>query len=280
MDAIDDLVSFSGMPSDLFHVRILQCEHLVIDRRWNAQNVRSPYWRIYVNDRDGAEIILAGGRRFPLPSGRIHVIPAWVEFTCRSITTIEHLYAHLEVMGLPGPLGRELFPRPLSLTLDHVSEAQATLLKSALRHAPTAPATGCLMQSWSFGILGRLLTMLSASDTDKLTRSLLPVGPLQPALAMITERLDRPVSNQELAANCGLSVDHFIRRFRQQLGQTPAQFVLERRLVTAAQHLVLTQETVSAIATACGFPDRYYFTRAFTRRMGLPPAAYRARGQV
>ena len=280
MDVTGVCVSFHDMIPDLFHLRILQGQHLTINRHWNARDVRSPFWRVYVNSCDGAEIILAGGHRYPLPAQRIHVVPAWVHFTCRAITEIEHLYVHFELVGLPGPLGRELFPRPLSLAPDRLSGAQTAQLSIALAHAPTTPATCCLMQAWSFSVLGRLLADLPAKATAKLSASLLPAGPLSPAIAMIEERLDRPVSNCELAASCGLSVDHFIRRFRQQYGQTPAQLVLERRLVAAARRLVLTQETLPAIAAECGFPDRYYFTRVFTRRMGLPPAAYRSRGQI
>ena len=39
-------------------------------------------------------------------------------------------------------------------------------------------------------------------------------------------------------------------------------------------------EPIEAVAAGCGFPDRFYFTRAFGRRMGVPPAAFRARGNV
>jgi AraC-like DNA-binding protein len=96
-----------------------------------------------------------------------------------------------------------------------------------------------------------------------------------PALQYIDRHLAHDLSNATLARVCGVSEDHFIRVFRRNVGQTPAQYTLDRRVTAAAHRLVFSDDKIDAIAHAAGFRDRFYFTRVFARRMGLPPAAYR-----
>src|SRR5688572_1071954 len=116
---------------DLLHVRVLQAELTPIDQGWNARDVRSAYWRFYVNSRDGAEVLLADGP-YPLRGGWVHLIPAWVPFSCRNRERISHLYAHFDPVGVPGALVRELFPRPLSFQPDPALAESARRLGVAL----------------------------------------------------------------------------------------------------------------------------------------------------
>ncbi len=72
------------------------------------------------------------------------------------------------------------------------------------------------------------------------------------------------------------SESRFIRRFREATGRTPARYVQERRLERASELLVSTDHSIDRIAELSGFANRYYFTRVFTQRMGLPPGRYRS----
>ena len=51
----------------------------------------------------------------------------------------------------------------------------------------------------------------------------------------------------------------------------------QRRIEKASILLHHTDHSIDEIAELCGFGDRYYFTRVFTRQLGLGPAAYRKR---
>ena len=84
-----------------------------------------------------------------------------------------------------------------------------------------------------------------------------------------------PPDNRELAAICGLSIPHFSRRFKAALGVSAAQYRLERRILTAARWLAGTDRKMEEIAELTGFTDRFYFTKMFTARLGVSPAAYR-----
>jgi AraC family transcriptional regulator len=78
-----------------------------------------------------------------------------------------------------------------------------------------------------------------------------------------------------LAEIAGMSISHFIRCFRNDIGQSPAEYVLEQRISTAAHQLANTRRSIEKVARSTGFGNRFYFTRAFTRLMGVPPGTYR-----
>ncbi|MFD0364275.1 GlxA family transcriptional regulator [Nocardia sp. GCM10030253] len=79
-----------------------------------------------------------------------------------------------------------------------------------------------------------------------------------------------------LAARSGLSVRHLTRLFHDQLGATPAVYVESVR-VEAAQALLAEGATVTDAASRSGFGSDESLRRAFGRRLGITPSAYRAR---
>ena len=87
------------------------------------------------------------------------------------------------------------------------------------------------------------------------------------------------MTNKSLAGLCCLSEDYFIRRFRDCVGQTPAQYLLSQRIMQAAQQLLFTDKSLEQVAEETGFGSRAYFSRMFARARGISPAAYRKGGR-
>lgn len=87
-------------------------------------------------------------------------------------------------------------------------------------------------------------------------------------------------ANPILARRLGRSVGGFIRWFRAEVGRSPAAWVSARRVEAAARRLLLTNEGIGAVATALGFPNRFYFTRVFRDRFAMGPATYRRQHQT
>jgi AraC family transcriptional regulator len=103
---------------------------------------------------------------------------------------------------------------------------------------------------------------------------------IQPALAYAAAHLDEDVSLAALARQTGLSVYHLQRAFSTVAGETPKQFTLRLRLGRAAAMLLTRNDSVLDIALNCGFQSHEVFLRAFRRRFGMAPSAYRQRGFV
>jgi transcriptional regulator GlxA family with amidase domain len=78
-----------------------------------------------------------------------------------------------------------------------------------------------------------------------------------------------------MAERCGMSVNSLLRRFRDQIGQSPQQFIARSRLQKACILLDQTNQSIDQIAEACGFCDRYHFSKVFKTHFHCGPAAYR-----
>ena len=105
-----------------------------------------------------------------------------------------------------------------------------------------------------------------------------PLKQVQPVLAFAAAHLDEDLSLTSLAAQSGLSPFHLHRVFFAAAGETPKQFTLRLRLGRAAAMLLTTDQSVLDVALACGFQSHETFCRAFRKRLGLTPSAYRSRG--
>lgn len=79
----------------------------------------------------------------------------------------------------------------------------------------------------------------------------------------------------ELARMAQMSPGVFCEKFRSAFGITPRQCYIEHRIKRAETLLQQTDLSISEIADQCGFCDRYYFTRAFSKSRGIAPAAFR-----
>ncbi|MET0909035.1 MAG: helix-turn-helix domain-containing protein [Ilumatobacteraceae bacterium] len=74
-----------------------------------------------------------------------------------------------------------------------------------------------------------------------------------------------------------MSERHLLRRFRAEVGVTPARYVAAARVAAARRELEHTDRSVSAIAVAVGFGTAESMRRTFVRDLGTPPDDYRRR---
>lgn len=103
---------------------------------------------------------------------------------------------------------------------------------------------------------------------------------LPPAMARVTAYIDDNLAAslqvERLAEVAEMSRAHFVRRFTVAAGQSPSEFVLERRLVRAERLLLATEMNVGEIARLTGFADGNYFAKVFRKKRGAAPLEYRA----
>jgi transcriptional regulator GlxA family with amidase domain len=97
--------------------------------------------------------------------------------------------------------------------------------------------------------------------------------------AWIHSHLRTDLSVETLAARVFLSPRQFARAFKGEFGTTPAAFVEEARLAEANRRLSAAGQPASlkALARSVGYASEDVFRRAFERRFGTTPSAYRSR---
>jgi AraC-like DNA-binding protein len=242
-----------------------------------------------LNDAEGASLILhdVGGekRQFVLDAGGAFLVPAGVHFDCRcTASSVGHFYVHFEVTGLPGMLLRELFNRPLCLPPLARANGSASEIVAELKDSGGARtedlALFCRTKSLLYDSLAASLRDMPNTDRERYSSYADLLAPVLHALEIIENRFAEPITNAVLADACHFSEDYFIRRFKECVGEPPAQYIQHRRIDIAANRLLFSADSIERIAAECGFGNRFHFTRVFTSRMGIAPAAYRKEGRV
>jgi AraC family transcriptional regulator len=99
----------------------------------------------------------------------------------------------------------------------------------------------------------------------------LPRKKLARAVEYVQDQLDADLTVSGIAQVVGMSPDHFTRLFKESIGQSPHQYVVETRVRKAKELLTTGKFTISEAAFHVGFVDQSHLTRHFKRVFGLPP---------
>ncbi len=98
---------------------------------------------------------------------------------------------------------------------------------------------------------------------------------LAPVLTWMTEHLDAEVTVDDLARRALMSPRTFARRFRDETGTTPHQWLVHQRVLFSEQLLEETDLSIDEVARRSGFGNGAGLRHHFTRVRGTSPAAYR-----
>ncbi|MGK7940945.1 MAG: helix-turn-helix domain-containing protein [Crocosphaera sp.] len=114
------------------------------------------------------------------------------------------------------------------------------------------------------------------------TQPVLPVyqGGLSPyQLSQIFDYIDAHLEQhlklEDLAQLLDLSQFHFSRLFKQSVGLSPHQYLIEQRIERAKQLLKKTNQSILDIALNCGFSSHSHLSKQFRQVTGMTPKAYR-----
>lgn len=103
---------------------------------------------------------------------------------------------------------------------------------------------------------------------------------IKEALAYIEQNFQNDISVEDIAAACGLNRSYFGKIFKEALGKTPQEFLLNYRMVKAAELLRLTGLSIGDISNAVGYANQLHFSRAFKNLYGLSPREWRNQNRV
>lgn len=100
---------------------------------------------------------------------------------------------------------------------------------------------------------------------------------LAPLLEWMSANMDKEIDVDALARRVRMSPRTFARRFREQTGTTPLQWLLTVRVRRAQELLETTRRSIDEVAVRSGFDSPVTFRERFRRVVGLSPRAYRLR---
>ncbi|GAA2953042.1 MULTISPECIES: GlxA family transcriptional regulator [Microbacterium] len=100
---------------------------------------------------------------------------------------------------------------------------------------------------------------------------------LAPVTDWMLANLRSDLSVEQLAARAHMSPRTFARRFKADLGATPAAWLARQRIIHAQRLLERTDLGLDRIAWESGFGSAAVLRQNFARVLGITPTAYRAR---
>ncbi len=100
---------------------------------------------------------------------------------------------------------------------------------------------------------------------------------LAPLLEWMGANLSKPMDVVSLARRAHTSPRTFARRFREQTGTTPLQWLQTARVRRSQEFLETSRNPIDDIALRCGFDSPVTFRTRFRKLVGLSPSAFRQR---
>ena len=98
---------------------------------------------------------------------------------------------------------------------------------------------------------------------------------ISPALDYIRNQYNQSFDQKHLADLCHLSVSHFRRLFREQVGTSPLTFLHQTRILNSCTLLRASERLISEVSSAVGYESLSSFNRHFHQIMGLTPSEWR-----
>lgn len=98
---------------------------------------------------------------------------------------------------------------------------------------------------------------------------------IEPAIQYISQHYMEPLTVEQLAVYCHLSVTHLRRMFHKIMNYSPLEYIQMVRLEAACVLLLRTDESILEIGLRCGFSTNTSFNRQFKKNFGTTPGRWR-----
>lgn len=95
------------------------------------------------------------------------------------------------------------------------------------------------------------------------------------ALELMKRTLEEPLPTSRLAERIGISVRQLERRFRAEMGSSPARYYMRLRVARAHRLLQQTDLSVAQVAAGAGFQSLEHFSRVYRQYYGCTPSSDR-----
>jgi AraC-like DNA-binding protein len=290
-----------------FNFSLLNVGLAVHNADWNWQDVRSPFHRIFYVVDGTAEVEFRDFRRQLVP-GRLYLIPAFTWHCYHCDGHFELYYVHFyerpqtEDFLTSAAGGTETTPLGVFDVYETPTEVKAAagdaallerlcMLNGDLRLRYSDPVmydntqglvnTTLKSRSHSLSNLmesrGILMQIVSRFMEGASTRSVWQDDRIMRAVGFIQRNITGHIRVSQVADLMCTSEDNCIRLFRKSLGETPMQYINHKKMERAQLLLVAGDMRIKDLANYLGYDNFSYFTRVFSRVVGVSPTEFCSR---
>lgn len=155
------------------------------------------------------------------------------------------------------------------------------LFRELIRLIRTRPRA---YEAKSFAMLAALMAELFASRAEReyqvslIARKAVLSEPIRKGIDyMVRFYSGSGLGLKAICCAAGLSLRHFTRLFRSEVGMTPIQYLNRYRVEQAKQLLLSNDKTMEQVARLVGASNQSYFSYLFRKETGTTPREYQAR---
>ncbi|MES1022660.1 AraC family transcriptional regulator [Gloeocapsa sp. BRSZ] len=233
----------------------------------------------YIEDSSGERWLDGKLSKETRNTGDIAIIPANVSHRCNWNTSVQFMVLALEPILLKNigqdwvnPDGIELIPQFMNQQ-DALIQSIFLTLKDELESGRIG---GQLLVDSLKTVLAIHLLRNYCATSPKLSSYSDGLSSAKLVLIKdyINEHLHQDLTLTEIAAIAQISPYHFLRLFKQSMGVTPHQYILQRRIDRAKYLLQHSKLSIAEIAFSAGFCDQSHLTRCFKRMLGMTPKQF------
>ena len=132
----------------------------------------------------------------------------------------------------------------------------------------------------SFRLIGHLYLFMdyllqSAKSTKLVSSGRMSDYYIKEAINYIEQNFQNNISIEDIATVCGINRSYLGKIFRNSIGRSPQEFLMNYRMVKATELLKLTSLSIADISSAVGYENQLHFSRAFKNIYGVSPREWR-----
>jgi len=219
---------------------------------------------------EGSMFLGESGMVYPVQSGRVHGVSYTVENISYIHITVSKDFLETTIEKLYGLETKEFnyefeATSRLNILIDlfKIEASVALTCEETLNHLA---ALICI----ELAICG-----LSSRKITKHNTKYPTIRTIKETADYIINNLSTNICIDDLASLCNLSRFHYIRLFKQCLGETPYSYLIKARLSKAKLLLANTKLSITEVGLRCGFSSPNRFSEVFKEKNKTSPTSYR-----
>ncbi|MBA4165992.1 MAG: AraC family transcriptional regulator [Chitinophagaceae bacterium] len=113
------------------------------------------------------------------------------------------------------------------------------------------------------------------SNKFNVTKKTAALNPVEQSVEFMQINIEKFLTLEDIARSVHLSPSHFSSLFKRDTGFPPIEYFNHLKIQKACQFLLFTDLKIKQVAATLGIEDPYYFSRMFTKVMGISPKEYK-----
>jgi AraC family transcriptional regulator, arabinose operon regulatory protein len=225
----------------------------------------------------GSGIIQAGTEQIPVLGEQFYVVPAGNPFKIYSLIDFSSLFYVACFGGAKTQNMADEFSRVRNLipSVNNMVANREMLFDEVFNNLSRGFHDENLEYiNYCFGHL--LATFIYAhKNSDGFPDETTPV--VRQAIDFMNKNLDKKLTLMQISKKVGYSPTYFTTLFSRETGYAPLSYFSHLKILRACESLDFTNLKIKEISFGLGYSDPYYFSKDFTKKMGLSPRQYRYR---